>query len=159
MHYADFGAGGLGHFVFPASELVGPEGLVYAVDILKSALEAIERRARDEQVDNLHLVWGDIEKVGGMRIPEHSLDVASYVNVAPVLKKSPGAIEEARRLLKPKARLFIVGWKPGAGTIVVPESKRVAATDIQAIVDQSGMKLLSAFDAGPQHWGLLYENA
>jgi len=33
--YADFGCGTLGHFVIPASIIVGEQGKVYALDILK----------------------------------------------------------------------------------------------------------------------------
>ena len=42
---ADLGCGALGHFVFPAAQLVGGNGKVYAVDIQKTALKAIEKTA------------------------------------------------------------------------------------------------------------------
>ncbi len=159
MHYADFGAGGLGHFVFPAATIVGKEGLVYAVDILKPALDSIERRARDEQVDNLRIVWGDLEVSGGISVPEESLDIASYVNVASVLKRTPKAILESLRLLKSGGRLTIMDWKPGTGSIVVPDHKRLYPQEIQSIAEQAGLLFLKSFDAGPQHWGLLFKKA
>ena len=39
---ADLGCGALGHFVFPAAQLVGGMGAVFAVDIQKGALEHVE---------------------------------------------------------------------------------------------------------------------
>ena len=39
MTYMDFGCGNVGHFVLPGARLVGNEVKVYAVDILKKALE------------------------------------------------------------------------------------------------------------------------
>jgi ubiquinone/menaquinone biosynthesis C-methylase UbiE len=38
MAVADLGCGNLAHFVLPAAKAVGQSGLVYAVDILKTAL-------------------------------------------------------------------------------------------------------------------------
>ena len=49
MKIADLGCGTNGHFVFPAANLVGNKGTVYAVDILKTAIEAVSRRIKQEE--------------------------------------------------------------------------------------------------------------
>ncbi|MBI2474965.1 methyltransferase domain-containing protein [Candidatus Uhrbacteria bacterium] len=157
MHYADFGAGMLGHFVLPACEIVGPGGEVYAVDILKEALQSVESRAQMENVTNLHIVWGDFERSGGVKIPAGSLHIISFVNVARVLMKSSVPIEEAKRLLRENGRVLVVDWKPGIGSIIVDEQRRVRSDAVHKLFVEHGFHLLEAFDAGPQHWGLIFK--
>ena len=157
MHYADLGAGMLGHFVLPACEIVGPGGEVYAVDILKDALQSVESRAQMENVTNLHIVWGDFERLGGVKIPASSLHIISFVNVARVLMKSNVPVEEAKRLLRENGRVLVVDWKPGIGSMIVDEQRRVRSDNVHKLFVEQGFHLLEAFDAGPQHWGLLFK--
>ncbi len=156
QRYADFGAGTLGHFVFPAARIVGPGTSVYAVDILKSALDAINSRARVEQVPNVKTVWGDIEKIGGVNIEPNSLDLISLVNIASLIKKSPNVLEEAKRLLNDNGKLLVVGWRKDARLPVAPSAeKRVSLEEIKEQIKKAGMVIMKEFEAGPDHWGLL----
>lgn len=157
QHYADFGSGTLGHFVFPATEMVGPEGKIYAVDILKSALENIASRAKHDRVLNLETVWGNIEKVGGVAIEPGSLDLISMVNITGLIKKTPIVLDEASRLLKPDGRLLFIDWKKEAMPIGPPLEDRVEPEELDPLLMRAGFRLTNAFDAGPRHWGLLYE--
>lgn len=156
MHYADFGAGMLGHFVFPAARIVGPATRVYAVDILKPALEAIQSRAGIEHASNVETVWGDIEVIGGVAIPAGTLDLISLVSLANLLVTSPQILAEAKRLLQPDGKLLIIGWKPeSANPIAPPKDRRVSLERVQSLVQAQGMVVMETFDAGPAHWGML----
>lgn len=155
MNYADFGAGTLGHFVFPATDMVGPKGKVYAVDILKGALAGIESRAKLEKTTNLFPVWADIERLGGVDIPEHSLDLISMINITGLLKKSPSVFEEMKRLLKPGGKLLLVDWKISGGAFGPPKEKRNTPEEIQALAEKAGFVWEKSLEAGPHHWGLV----
>ncbi|MEK7202821.1 MAG: methyltransferase domain-containing protein, partial [Patescibacteria group bacterium] len=61
MKIADLGCGASGHFVFPTARAVGKKGIVYAVDILKTVLETIVKRARIENYDNVKTIWSNLE--------------------------------------------------------------------------------------------------
>ena len=45
MNVADLGCGGSGYFTICVAKLVGKNGTVYAVDILKSTLQEISKKA------------------------------------------------------------------------------------------------------------------
>lgn len=111
MHLGDFGCGRTGHIVFPAAAAIGERGVVYAVDIMKDVLESINKRAGLEGFVNIHTVWADIERAGAVAIPEKSLDLAIFVNSLFHAKDIATMLNEAKRLLKDKARLVIVDWK------------------------------------------------
>lgn len=154
--YADFGAGTLGHFVFPASEMVGEKGHVWAVDILKGALAGIESRMRLEGTKNVSLVWGDVERPRGADIPESAADVVSVVNVVSLVKKGPGTLAEVRRVLKSGGTLLLIDWDK-AGSFGPPLAGRVTAEEITKVVSASGFAPLASFRAGPHHWGLTFK--
>ncbi|MBI5369648.1 methyltransferase domain-containing protein [Candidatus Uhrbacteria bacterium] len=156
MRYADLGAGMLGHFVLPASQIVGPAGMVYAVDILKSALASIESRTQLESITNVKTVWADLERPGGVKIPAGTLDIVSFVNVAHLLVGGSIPIQEAMRLLRSHGRVLVVDWDPSAGSLLVSSAHRVASDEVKAKFLQQGLQLLDEFSAGPQHWGLLF---
>lgn len=157
MTYADLGAGTLGYFVLPAAHIVGPSGKVYAVDILKSALQSIESRMQLEGITNMQTVWGDLERPGGIKIPTSSLDLASFVNVAHLLIRSLVPLEEAKRIVRPGGRVLVIDWDPDAGSLLVSRAHRVAAEQVKRQFLANGFILNREFIAGPQHWGLLFK--
>lgn len=156
MRYADFGAGTLGHFAFPASEIVGKDGKVWAVDILKGALAGIESRMRLEGTANVKPVWGDIERSRGTGIPDRAADAVSVVNVASLLTKGPGALAEAARVLKGGGTLLVADWDATPCSFGPPLSARVRPQDVSRAVLSGPFKALESFRAGPHHWGLTF---
>jgi ubiquinone/menaquinone biosynthesis C-methylase UbiE len=156
MHYADFGCGPLGHFVFPASEIVSPEGKVYAVDILKSSLSSLEGRVQIEAKNNISLVWGDFERVGGVKIPPGTLHLISIVNIVPVLLRSPNAISEIKRLLRPDGKLLLIDWVKEKTAIGPPPEHRVSSQEAEYILTKAGFFLKHLFNAGPFHWAQVF---
>jgi len=157
MSYADFGSGGLGAFPFAGASLVGRLGHVYAVDILKQALANVESRAKMEGVHHLSTVWGDVERVGGVAVQEHSLHLVSLVNTVPLIRRSPDVLEEVKRLLVPDGRLLLVGWKKDATSLGASESHRIDPEEIRPFVERAGFVFQKSFEAGPNHWGLLFQ--
>src|SRR3990167_10080103 len=81
MRVADLGCGRTGHFVFPASRVVGDTGIVYAVEIVKNILESIQSRVRSEGYHNVQTVWSNIELAGKTPVPAGSLQACFLVNV------------------------------------------------------------------------------
>lgn len=157
MQYADLGAGMVGHFVFPAAGMIGPKGRAYGVDILKSVIESIQSKARMATMPNVIALWGDIERKGGVRIENSSLDFVSLVGLAELALKPHGAVDEARRILKSRGRFLVIDWSPGTGSLVVKDEDRIAPERVAEEVQQHGFRLIDSFEAGEQHWGLVFE--
>ena len=159
MHMADFGCGRTGHVIFPAASVLGEQGVVYAVDILKDVLANVEKRAKIEGLVNIHPIWSNVEMVGKTAIPEGSLDIVFIVNVLSHSDNRHGILEEARRLLKNKGRMVIADWTH-EGLTIAPAGERLV--DFQNIIKwgrMHGFALQDEFPVGKYHYGVvLYRN-
>ena len=153
---ADLGCGSSGHFVFPAAALVGKKGVVYAVDILRTALETINRRARAENLTNIKTIWSNLEIFGATKIESGSLDVALLINTLYQSHKHTEILRESIRLLKKAGRLVVVEWKNAAAPFGPPAEERVKKELLDNGAKKLGLHLEEEFIAGQYHYGLIY---
>lgn len=155
MTVADFGCGTLGHYVFPASQMVGPTGKVYAVDILKSVLGSIEGRVKMESASNVVTVWGDLERVGGINLPDGVVDIGLLVNNLFLTNKAQEMTNECARMVRSGGTLIIADWKT-TGALGPDPKTRVAADVARMLGTNAGLRFVSEFSPGPYHYGFVY---
>lgn len=153
---ADLGCGASGHFVFPAARIVGKMGTVYAVDILKTNLENINKRARFENLDNIKTVWSDLEIFGATKIEAGGLDVAMLINTLYQSRKRAEIIRETLRMLKKGGELFIVEWKNISAPFGPPVEERVNISALKNGAKKLGLVLEEEFEAGQYHYGVIF---
>ena len=153
---ADLGCGSAGHFVIPAGKIVGDKGTVYAVDILKSVLAAVQSRAKLEGLTNVELVWSNLEIYGATKIPKESLDFALLINILFQVKKREEVIKEAIRLLKSGGKLVVVEWGLGEAPLGPPPAMRVTKDYLREVMQKFNLKEIKEFKAGPYHYGLVF---
>jgi len=103
MTIVDFGCGP-GGFSLAAARLVGPEGLVYAVDHHPLAAAAVRKSAEKAGIRNIRTILG-----GSMvDIPEGSADVSLLYDVLHGLPEPERNLLEHVRVLKPKGMLSVM---------------------------------------------------
>lgn len=153
---ADLGCGISGHFVFSSAKRVGKRGKVYAVDILKSVLENIQKRVRLENLENVEVIWSDLEIFGATKIEAGSLDVALLINTLYQSRKRVEILRETIRMMKKKGRLIVVEWKDIAAPFGPPPEERVKADLVKQAAPKLGLELEEDFEAGPYHYGLIF---
>lgn len=151
MHIADFGAGRTGHVVFPASVIIGEKGVVYAVDVLKDVLDSIKKRASMEGCVNIHPVWADFEKNGGVSIPTNSLDVVFMINVLFHATDCCSPLREAVRLLKSKSKIIVVDWVKKLANLGPEEDKMVNFIRIITWARDNGFAIQEDTMISPYH--------
>lgn len=156
MRVADLGCGAAGHFVIPAGKIVGGKGVVYAVDLLKSVLEAVESRAKMENVLNIETVWSNLEIFGATKISPASLDMALLINTLFQIKKRDEVFREAVRLVKPGGRVVTVEWGRGEAPLGPPPEARLEKEAVRDLAIKNGLKEVKEFKAGPYHYGLIF---
>lgn len=156
MKVGDFGCGGMGYFSLQAARMVGENGTVYAVDVLKSALTSVASIAKQSGLKNVTTVWSNIEIYKATKIPTASLDVALVKNVLFQTKNRAAFLREVHRLMKPKAKMLVVDWKMTGSPLGPVQRDRVAPEEVRTIAHDLGLEEKDSFEAGQFHFGLLF---
>lgn len=104
---ADLGAGG-GYFTFRLAEAVGPEGVVYAVDVDPDLRSLIADRAAAEAVGNVVPVAAQPTDPG---LPE-PVDLALVVDAFHHLPDPPTYLRQLATYLRPGARVVVIEPRP-----------------------------------------------
>lgn len=159
MRVADLGCGSHGTFVFRAAEKVGASGLVYAVDIQPSVLEAIKSK---KQIwpggDVVEIIWADLEKHGSTTIPVASMDVVMLINVLHQSRQQKQIIEEAVSLVKTGGVLIIVDWSTSEPEFAPQNQFPVSMQNVVSVALGLGLTCIDKFSASRYHFGLKFIN-
>src|SRR3989344_5983563 len=150
----NFGCGGGGFFTLESARLVGDQGQVYAVDIMKHALASVDGKARLQGLYNGKTVWSDLEVYGATAIPEASLDHGLLVNILFQSKKRDAIVREVTRLVKPGGKLLIIDWNDIQVSFGPRVADRVPVDELREMVPQFGYQEEKFFEAGQYHYGL-----
>ncbi len=156
MKIADFGCGASGHFVFPSASVVGKNGKVYAIDILKTNLEAVSRRARRENFENIETIWSDLEIFNATKVESGSLDIGLVINTLFHSKKRIEMLRECIRMIKRGGRLVVAEWLSVAVPLGPPAELRVSKDSLMRVAGKLELQLETEFEAGPYHYGLIF---
>jgi arsenite methyltransferase len=140
-HVADLGAGG-GYFTFRLADAVGPTGRVYAVDVDKSNLDYIARRAKEGGYTNVEAI---LAKYDDPLLPEGGVDLIFTCNTYHHLENRTDYFASAARYLRPDGRVVVIDlngnswfhWLFGHWT-----PKEVSRSEMAA----AGYQLASEFD-------------
>jgi len=102
MTVLDFGCGP-GGFSLAAAKLVGPEGRVYAADILPLAVKSVQRAANRQGFGNIRTVLGS----SLADFPGESIDITLLYDVLHDLHEPGPILGELHRILKPGGILSV----------------------------------------------------
>ncbi|MEW6143142.1 MAG: class I SAM-dependent methyltransferase [Chloroflexota bacterium] len=103
MTVIDYGCGP-GRYTIPVAKIVGPRGLVYAIDIQPLAIEVVERKAAKRGMSNVKGVLVDSYHTG---LPDGVADLVLLIDTIQSIKDPPALFREIYRILKPDGRLFM----------------------------------------------------
>src|SRR4030042_1045694 len=142
MIAADFGCGS-GGWTMPLAKILS-EGRVFAVDLIKGPLLALESKAKLEKLLNIQTQTANVER--GTKISSGSCDLVLATNLLFECENKRGVIEEAKRVLKPGGRILVVDWKKSAS--FGPRDRALLPGEIKKIAAEAGLAVQSEFDAG-----------
>ena len=103
---SDLGAGG-GYFTFRLADAVGPEGVVYAVDVDEGMVDHLERSARERGYANVEPVLAAFDDPG---LPDGEIDLVFSANTYHHLEERPTYFARLRADLAPGGRVAILDY-------------------------------------------------
>ena len=151
---ADLGAG-TGFYSVAAGHLV-PKGKVYAVEIAKDFLDTVRNKVKEAHLNNVEIIWGNIEKIGGTMIGDSVVDAVIASNVLFQVEDKDKFIEEIKRILKQKGRVLLIDWSESSimgATTIIPKNKA------REMFEKKGFVLERDINAGEHHYGMIFQKS
>jgi len=151
---ADFGAGS-GAYTLAAARAVGERGKVYAVDVQKELLTKLSAHASAENVSNVEVIWGDLDRVGGSKILDETMDAVIISNLLFQSEDKQSLLLEAKRVLKAGGKALIIDWSESYGGLGPSPAHIVSLDEAKKMVSEAGFTISKEFNAGAHHWGMV----
>lgn len=154
---ADLGTGS-GAYAIAAARIVGPTGEVLAIEVQKELLSRLKSAAKTEGLHNLEVIWGDLERLGGTKIRDFSIDVALVSNVLFQIEDRRGFITELKRIMKQNGKVLVVEWSDSYSGLGPRPEEIIPRSDVQTLLEKHHFVLEREIDAGDHHYGLIFRN-
>jgi ubiquinone/menaquinone biosynthesis C-methylase UbiE len=151
---ADVGAAG-GWFTVRLARRVGPNGRVFAEDIQPRMIQMIERRLQRENLRNVTPVLGTATDP---RLPD-GLDAVLIVWTFHELEDPIALLRNVSTLLKPRGRIGIVDFNPGAGGPGPASDQRVDQETVIGAARRAGLQLTAREPVTPFQFLLVFTKA
>ena len=150
---ADFGAGA--GFFTRAAARAASDGVVWAVDINRDLLPRIKNLAAGEGLNNVEVIHGDIEVVGGSNLPADTFDMVILTNVLFSIEHKGECVAEIRRVLKKTGRALVIDWAGSFGGLGPHPDHVVSINKAETLFEDHGFNVIGEIDAGAYHWGFV----
>ena len=140
ISFADVGCGN-GYFTFPAADIVGGKGKIFALDISTEFLEDIKTRIKDEKKSNIEVIKTE---ENDLKIDKESVDLAFSCNVVHEVKDLDLFLKEMTRILKLGGRIAIIDWEKADSDFGPPKEHRLDRSIIINQLKDIGFKYIRA---------------
>jgi len=151
---ADFGCGS-GYFSLPVAKKIGKDGTVFSLDILPQSLESVASRAKLLGITNIITNRVNLEKLGGSKLPDDSMDLVILKDMLFQNKDKSLILSEAKRVMKKTGQILIVEWDPADSSIGPERSLRISKEALLEVAQGNGLGISQELQAGDFHYGLI----
>ncbi len=149
---ADLGCGP-GFFTLPASELVGPSGKVFAVDVQQEMVDDLRSRLAQQGITNV-VVRRSSELEPS--IPQRSVDLALLAFMLHEIDQRSTFLLAAKRLLRDDGRIAVLEWEKIETPTGPSLEERVTADEIIADAAAAGLALVEQRSIHEWHYVLTF---
>lgn len=139
---ADLGAGS-GYFTMRLARTVSPRGKVYAADIDRQLLEYIERRAKEEHLQNVQPILADPHDP---KLPPSSVDLIFICDTLHHISDRQTYYSLLARALKPGGRLVNIDFQQHPLPVGPPVEMKISKGAMVEEAQLAGFHLLKEYD-------------
>jgi ubiquinone/menaquinone biosynthesis C-methylase UbiE len=151
INFLDLGCG-KGNYALAAAAVIGPTGVVYAVDLWEEGIALLQDRAAKAGLTNLKAL---VSAAGQVPLAGESVDVGFMATVLHDLveaRTATGALTEMARLLKPGGRFAIVEFEKIDGPPGPPRHIRLDPEEVETLVAPYGFRRQKTAKLGPYNY-------
>lgn len=152
---ADFGCGS-GYFTFEFARRVGADGgVVWALDVLPSALEAVASRAKTLGLFNISTKRVNLENEQGSGLPPSSMDWIILKDVLLQNQKKDVMLREVKRVLKSGGHALIMEWNPDEALVGPEKQLRIKPEELKGLLTQVQLSVEQELNVGGFHYAFV----
>ena len=154
--FLDLGCG-RGEYAMAAAEIIGDEGLVYAVDLWEEGITLLREEVAALGINNLKSMVADVGKM--IPIEDHTVDLCFMATVFHDLVLAgvaEGALEEVFRVMKRDGLLAILEFEKVDGPPGPPLGSRLSAEEVEEKVIPHGFEIIKVTSAGEYNYLMIF---
>lgn len=144
---------GKGAYAIHISELIGNEGLIYAVDLWKEGLLFLDEQIDKKKITNIMPLIADVTKQ--IEIDDYSIDIclmATVLHDFEEANQTDSVLKEIKTLLKPNGCLAVIEFKKIEGLPGPPVHIRLSEDEVEKIVTGYGFRKGKIADIGAYNY-------
>jgi ubiquinone/menaquinone biosynthesis C-methylase UbiE len=151
---ADIGAG-TGYYTRRLAKEVGPNGLVYAVDIQPEMLDLLTNKLSSAGITNVRPILGEI---ADPKLPAKSVDLILLVDVYHELEFPFEMTTAMRAVLKPKGRLVLVEFRGEDPAVPIKAAHKMTEIQVKKEMAAARMKWVETIEVLPWQHIFVFES-
>lgn len=141
---ADIGAGS-GYYTRRLAALTGPDGTVLATDIQPEMLDILEKRLREEGIENVEPRLGAVDDCG---LAPMSVDLILLVDVYHEFDHPWEMLRSMRRALRPNGRIALVEYRANDPRVPIKPLHTMTSAQSRLEFEAAGFELLEETEDG-----------
>ncbi len=126
---------GMGYFSVPASQMVGPKGMVYAVDISGVMLADLRSKTAATGIFNIHTVQA---AHGKLNIPEADFTLVIISDVLHEVEDKKAFLAAVAAAIKTDTKLSVIEWRKMETPKGPPLKERISEDEMQVLLKKAG---------------------
>lgn len=152
---------GKGAYSLFLSEIVGENGLIYAVDLWKEGLMLLNDHIKQKGIFNIMPLHADATQNNQIDIDDHSLDLclmATVLHDFEEAKQTEPVLKLVKDLLKPHGHLAVIEFKKIDGPPGPPIKIRLSADEVDKMVTGYGFRHMKTVDIGDYNYLMTFKS-
>ena len=144
---------GKGAYAIHISEIIGDEGLIYAVDLWKEGLLLLDEQINKKNITNIMPLIADVTEQ--IEIDDHSIDICLMATVLHDFEeadKTDPVLKEIKNLLRPNGCFAVIEFKKIKGPPGPPIHIRLSEDEVEKIVIGYGFRKGKVADIGAYNY-------
>jgi ubiquinone/menaquinone biosynthesis C-methylase UbiE len=139
---------GTGYFTFPASRMVGPKGLIYAVDISGVMLAELRSKAASQGAFNIETHQ---TAHGKLTVPAAPYTLVLISDALHEVEDKKAFLASVAAVMRPGARLSVIEWAKKETSEGPPLKDRLSEDEMQVLLKKAGFTEPRASELPPAH--------
>jgi ubiquinone/menaquinone biosynthesis C-methylase UbiE len=148
---------GKGEYALAASEIIGSNGLIHAIDLWEEGIAELRRQVSDRNIPNIRAKVADLRE--RIPIPDDRVDVCLMATVLHDLVETGvanQALKEAARVLKSNGSLVVVEFKKIDGPPGPPIHIRLTPEEVEHLAAPYGFVKRQVVDVGSYNYMMTF---